>query len=408
MLPPNPMPSMPSSLPNHHHQHRKRFPLQLQNRSHQDWPKLADEMIGFSVPRKLEQEGHFFLAFLSPPPREAQSQTPQGLLLKNPSNLKDSSSGALVELGISVPTEIQSIGIPAVLEGKSVVLGSHTGSGKTLAYMLPLAQLLRQDEALYGMLMKPRRPQAVVLCPTRELSEQFIINNGGIDTEEDYPYRAVDGTCDQNRGRDKDCILVSFVRSNDSPRNCISSLLGDWHRINVALTHAKKKLIMVGSCKTLSKVPLLKLLIGKVEEQLGILSVSKKDLMHRELKRCSQARRQCQSQPERSARRELYPYMVGMENSMCVPGHMVNAIEGTSLTLASVDIMRKQSFMNAPTQIYGVGISLTPSDCIGGTPGFMTTQQSMIATHQIYGAVPSSFVDLNVQMDHNDYGGSFR
>ena len=28
---------------------------------------------------------------------------------------------------------------------------------------------------------------------------EFIMDNGGIDTEEDYPYRAVDGTCDQNR-----------------------------------------------------------------------------------------------------------------------------------------------------------------------------------------------------------------
>ena len=28
---------------------------------------------------------------------------------------------------------------------------------------------------------------------------------------------------------------------------------------------------------------------------------------------------QCQSQPECSVRRELYPYVVGMENSMCVP-----------------------------------------------------------------------------------------
>lgn len=27
----------------------------------------------------------------------------------------------------------------------------------------------------------------------------FIINNGGIDTEEDYPYTAKDGTCDQFR-----------------------------------------------------------------------------------------------------------------------------------------------------------------------------------------------------------------
>lgn len=36
---------------------------------------------------------------------------------------------ALEEMGISAPTEIQSIGIPAVLDGKSVVLGSHSGSG---------------------------------------------------------------------------------------------------------------------------------------------------------------------------------------------------------------------------------------------------------------------------------------
>lgn len=49
--------------------------------------------------------------------------------------------GALEEMGISAPTEIQCIGIPAVLGGNSVVLGSHTGSGKTLAYMLPIVQV---------------------------------------------------------------------------------------------------------------------------------------------------------------------------------------------------------------------------------------------------------------------------
>ncbi|KAK6130618.1 hypothetical protein DH2020_035593 [Rehmannia glutinosa] len=88
--------------------------------------------------------------------------------------LSEEVMGALGEMGISVPTEIQSIGIPAVLNGKSVVLGSHTGSGKTLAYLLPFVQLLRRDEALHGMLMKPRRPRAVVLCPTRELCEQVF------------------------------------------------------------------------------------------------------------------------------------------------------------------------------------------------------------------------------------------
>ncbi|KAK7342592.1 hypothetical protein VNO80_25547 [Phaseolus coccineus] len=49
---------------------------------------------------------------------------------------------AVREMGIEVPTEIQGIGIPAVLEEKSVALGSHTGSDKTLAYWLPLVQVL--------------------------------------------------------------------------------------------------------------------------------------------------------------------------------------------------------------------------------------------------------------------------
>lgn len=56
--------------------------------------------------------------------------------------LSEEVMGAVREMGIEVPTEIQCIGVPAVLEGKSVVLGSHTGSGKTLAYMLPLVQVL--------------------------------------------------------------------------------------------------------------------------------------------------------------------------------------------------------------------------------------------------------------------------
>lgn len=32
-----------------------------------------------------------------------------------------------------------------------------------------------------------------------EYAFEFIINNGGIDTDKDYPYRAVDGKCDQNK-----------------------------------------------------------------------------------------------------------------------------------------------------------------------------------------------------------------
>ena len=37
---------------------------------------------------------------------------------------------------------------------------------------------------------------------------EFIINNGGIDTEEDYPYKGVDGRCDQTR------VSVLFWNNN--------------------------------------------------------------------------------------------------------------------------------------------------------------------------------------------------
>ncbi|KAG9452225.1 hypothetical protein H6P81_005129 [Aristolochia fimbriata] len=99
-------------------------------------------------------------------------------------------------------------------------------------------------------------------------------------------------TIDKYQGRDKDCILVSFVRSSKNPKACTSTLLGDWQRINVAITRAKKKLILVGSCRTLSKVPLLKLLIEKVDEQSGVVHVPEKAISYcwGDLRKCSQMR----------------------------------------------------------------------------------------------------------------------
>ena len=59
-------------------------------------------------------------------------------------------------------------------------------------------------------------------------------------------------TVDKYQGRDKECIIVSLVRSNTERR--IGSLLRDWRRINVAFTRAKKKLILIGSETTLNSV----------------------------------------------------------------------------------------------------------------------------------------------------------
>ncbi|KAJ2717211.1 DNA replication endonuclease-helicase Dna2 [Coemansia spiralis] len=62
-------------------------------------------------------------------------------------------------------------------------------------------------------------------------------------------------TVDRYQGRDADVIIISWVRSNSS--QAIGELLRDWRRINVAITRARTKLIMVGSQSTLARSPLL-------------------------------------------------------------------------------------------------------------------------------------------------------
>ncbi|KAI2082332.1 DNA replication endonuclease-helicase Dna2 [Ophidiomyces ophidiicola] len=56
-------------------------------------------------------------------------------------------------------------------------------------------------------------------------------------------------TADRFQGRDKEIIIMSCVRSNAD--NNVGDLLRDWHRVNVAFTRARTKLLIVGSKTTL-------------------------------------------------------------------------------------------------------------------------------------------------------------
>jgi DNA replication ATP-dependent helicase Dna2 len=70
------------------------------------------------------------------------------------------------------------------------------------------------------------------------------------------PHKGVETlTADRSQGRDKDCIIISMCRSNDT--NSIGDLLKDWRRLNVSFTRARSKLVIFGSRKTLSSSPLL-------------------------------------------------------------------------------------------------------------------------------------------------------
>ncbi|KAF4585162.1 Tripartite DNA replication factor [Pleurotus pulmonarius] len=62
-------------------------------------------------------------------------------------------------------------------------------------------------------------------------------------------------TADKSQGRDKECVIISLVRSNDAGQ--IGDLVKDWRRMNVSFTRAKSKLVLFGSRKTLESTPLL-------------------------------------------------------------------------------------------------------------------------------------------------------
>jgi superfamily I DNA and/or RNA helicase len=52
------------------------------------------------------------------------------------------------------------------------------------------------------------------------------------------------------QGREKEAVLITLVRSNDIGE---IGFLGDERRMNVAMTRAKRKLIMIGDGATLAR-----------------------------------------------------------------------------------------------------------------------------------------------------------
>ncbi|GAB5585844.1 DNA replication endonuclease-helicase Dna2 [Umbelopsis nana] len=80
-------------------------------------------------------------------------------------------------------------------------------------------------------------------------------------------------TIDKYQGRDKECVIVSLVRSN--PNGNTGDLLKDWRRLNVALTRAKRKLIVFGSRSTLSHAALFRSFLQLVDEHRWTYSLPK-------------------------------------------------------------------------------------------------------------------------------------
>ena len=72
---------------------------------------------------------------------------------------------AVEKQGYTVPTPIQQMSIPGLLDGKDLIGIAQTGTGKTAAFVLPILQ------RMYGVELDEIR--TLVLAPTRELAAQI-------------------------------------------------------------------------------------------------------------------------------------------------------------------------------------------------------------------------------------------
>ena len=81
----------------------------------------------------------------------------------NDLNISQDIKKAIDEIGFTKLTPIQKQAIPEALKGKDIIGQAQTGSGKTMAFSIPIIEKI---------FIPDRSPQAIILCPTRELCMQ--------------------------------------------------------------------------------------------------------------------------------------------------------------------------------------------------------------------------------------------
>ncbi len=91
-------------------------------------------------------------------------------------NLSEPVMKSLKKIGYTAPTEVQIRCLPLLLEekdgeGRDLVALARTGTGKTAAFGIPIIERVEASV---------RKPQALILCPTRELCQQVATSLGQI------------------------------------------------------------------------------------------------------------------------------------------------------------------------------------------------------------------------------------
>jgi hypothetical protein len=120
-----------------------------------------------------------------------------------------------------------------------------------------LRQLKGRGAAFPASSQDVKRATLQVLSPYRaqvnriRRAVQAATSQGGLPHLSDFEFRGVEGavgaTVDEFQGNQADVIVVSLVRNNHAKRGQGLGFLADGRRLNVLLSRAKRKLVLVGS-----------------------------------------------------------------------------------------------------------------------------------------------------------------
>ena len=150
----------------------------------------------------------------------------------------------------------------AVAEGQEEFVGETFGRINKVEAELTLDALQNYIDKIGKQRMLDERIDTGIISPYRaqvQYLRKLIRRREGF-----KPFRHLISvnTVDGFQGQERDIIIISLVRSNDDGQ---IGFLADLRRMNVAITRARMKLIILGDSRTLTRHPFYKKLYDYVQ-----------------------------------------------------------------------------------------------------------------------------------------------
>ncbi len=148
-----------------------------------------------------------------------------------------------------------------IINPESLSIANPEEAGLLIKHLKLLLEQYQQSNRSY------KKITIGIISPYKEQVNYLTIKIAEDEFFQDYQKQISIKTVDGFQGQERDIIYISLVRSNDSKE---IGFLNDIRRMNVALTRAKKKLVVIGDSATLANHPFYKRFIDYTDS-IGVL-----------------------------------------------------------------------------------------------------------------------------------------